>query len=52
VRLGDRVTAGQPLVRAFAKPDAAARIQSDLLAAITIGDDSIRPPSLIAERIT
>jgi pyrimidine-nucleoside phosphorylase len=52
VRLGNRVTAGQPLVRVFAKPDAAARIQPDLLAAITIGDRPIVPPPLIAERIS
>jgi thymidine phosphorylase len=52
VRLGDAVTAGQPLVRVFAKPNEAARITPDLLAAITIGDNPIAPPPLIAERIT
>jgi thymidine phosphorylase len=52
VRLGDTVAAGQPLVRVFAKTDAAARITPDLLAAITIGDNTIQPPPLIAERIS
>jgi pyrimidine-nucleoside phosphorylase len=52
VRLGDRVEAGQPLVRVFAKADAAKRFEADLLAAITIGDKAIEQPRLIAERIT
>jgi pyrimidine-nucleoside phosphorylase len=52
VRLGDRVDSGAPLVRVFAKPDAAAKIKQELVAAITIGDDSVEPPTLIAERIT
>jgi pyrimidine-nucleoside phosphorylase len=51
-RLGDHVESGQPLARIFAKPDAAARVQSDLLAAITIGDNPVTPPPLIAERIS
>ena len=51
VRLGDRVEAGQPLVRVFAKPDAAARVKHELVAAITIGDDAVEPPALIVERI-
>jgi pyrimidine-nucleoside phosphorylase len=52
VRLGDAVEAGQPLVRIFAKPDAAAALKADLLAAIVIGDKPIQPPPLIAERIS
>jgi pyrimidine-nucleoside phosphorylase len=52
VRLGDRIESGQPLARIFAKPDAAARVQPDLLSAITIGDNPVTPPPLIAERIS
>lgn len=52
VRLGDQVDQGQPLVRVFAKPDAAEAVRGDLLAAITIGDNPIDPPPLIVERIT
>lgn len=51
VRLGDVVDAGQPLVRVFAKPDGAAAVRSDLLAAITISDNRTDPPPLIVERI-
>ena len=51
VRLGDKVDAGQPLARVFAKPDAAAKVKPDLLAAISIGDNSVKPPPLIVERI-
>ena len=51
VRLGDRVDAGQPLLRFFARPDAAAKGRDDLLQAITIGDNSVAPPLLIVERI-
>jgi pyrimidine-nucleoside phosphorylase len=51
VRLGDAVEADQPLTRVFAKPDHAAKVRSDLLAAITIGDNPVEPPPLIAERI-
>jgi len=52
VRLGDAVERGQPLVRVFAKPQAADRVRADLLAAITIGDNRIEPPPLIVERIS
>src|SRR3954447_10726161 len=52
VRLGNHVESGQPLVRLYAKPDAANRVRSDLLAAITISDNRIDPPPLIVERIT
>jgi pyrimidine-nucleoside phosphorylase len=52
VRLGERVDAGQPLLRVFARPDAAAKIRGDLLQAITIGDNRVEPPPLIVERIT
>jgi pyrimidine-nucleoside phosphorylase len=52
VRLGDRVDAGQPLVRVFAKPAMAERVRTTVAAAIQIGDE---PPSigpLIVDRIT
>jgi thymidine phosphorylase len=51
VRLGDPVDADQPLVRVFAKPDAATKVRQELVAGITIGDDAVGPPTLIAERI-
>jgi thymidine phosphorylase len=52
VRLGDWVGSGQPLVRVFAKPQAAEGVKHELLAAIAIGDNRIEPPPLIAERIS
>jgi pyrimidine-nucleoside phosphorylase len=51
VRLGDIIEKGQPLVRVFAEPGAAADIKRDLLAAITIGDNRVQPPALVVERI-
>jgi pyrimidine-nucleoside phosphorylase len=51
VRLGDQVDAGQPLLRVFARTDAAAKIRDGLLQAITIGDNRVEPPPLIVERI-
>jgi pyrimidine-nucleoside phosphorylase len=52
VRIGDKIDNGQPLARVFAKPEAVAGIQRDLIAAISIGDDQGDSPSLIVERIT
>ena len=52
VRLGDAVDRGQPLVRVFAKPQAAERVRDDLLAAIEIGDNRTESPALIVERIS
>jgi pyrimidine-nucleoside phosphorylase len=52
VRLGDEVEPGQPLVRLFAKPEAAERVKSELLAAIAISNEPVMPPTLIAERIS
>jgi pyrimidine-nucleoside phosphorylase len=51
VRLGEAVDASQPLVRVFASADLAARVRSDLLAAITVGDNRIEPPPLIIDRV-
>jgi pyrimidine-nucleoside phosphorylase len=51
VRLGDAVEIDQPLVRVFAQPDAAAAVQADLPAAITIDDNHTEPPPLVVERI-
>jgi thymidine phosphorylase len=52
VRLGDKIDAGQPLVRVFARSDAAERVKHELIAAIAIADEPALPPTLIAERIT
>jgi pyrimidine-nucleoside phosphorylase len=51
VRLGDRIDQGQPIVRVFARSEAAQTVQDELLAAITIGDSPVEPPPLIVERI-
>jgi pyrimidine-nucleoside phosphorylase len=52
VRRGDAVEAGQPLVHVFAKPQAAAAVEADLLAAISIGDSPVDPQPIIVERIS
>jgi thymidine phosphorylase len=52
VRLGDEVERGQPLVRVFAKPQAATEVQREALSAITISENRVDPPPLIVERIT
>lgn len=52
VRLGDRVAAGQPLIKVFANPEVASRVEQELVAAFTIRDDAVDPPPLIAERLT
>jgi hypothetical protein len=39
------------LVRVFARPDAAERVKPELVAAITIEDEPVMPPTLIVERI-
>ncbi len=51
VRVGDRIEPKQPLARIFAELDAVVYVKRDLLAAITIGDDPIKGPPLIVERI-
>jgi pyrimidine-nucleoside phosphorylase len=52
VRLGDRVEAGQPLVRVFAKPETAHRVRPMLLAAIGLTDDAPTVGPLILDRIS
>jgi len=52
VRLGDRVEVGQPLVRVFATPQAAAAVEAELLGAIAIGDEREELPALIVDRVT
>jgi thymidine phosphorylase len=51
-RLGDKIEPGQPLLRLFAQPDAAARVRPLLLEAIHLAD--VPPPTnkLILDRIT
>ncbi len=51
VRIGDAVTAGQPLVRVFANPSQLDRVQSTLRDAIVIGPEPAPPQRLIVERI-
>jgi pyrimidine-nucleoside phosphorylase len=51
-RLGDQVDAGEPLVRVFARPEAAERVTHEIVAAITIGDEKPRLSNLIAESIS
>jgi thymidine phosphorylase len=51
VRLGEKVDAGQPLVRIFAAEDAVGHIKRDLLASIMVSDEPIEPPPLIVEKI-
>jgi pyrimidine-nucleoside phosphorylase len=52
IRLGDEIEVGQPLARVFAKSDAAARVQQEIINAITLSQEPSLPPTLIAERIT
>ena len=51
VRLGDEVEVGEPLLRIFAQPEAAAKVRPELLSAITITDNRVDPRPLIVERI-
>lgn len=51
VRIGDRVTTGQPLVRVFANPDQFEKVQSNIRNAIVIGPEPVPAPPLILERI-
>jgi pyrimidine-nucleoside phosphorylase len=51
LRIGDRVDAGQPLVRLFAKPDVAERVRPMLQAAIALADEKPQVNPLILDRI-
>ncbi len=51
VRIGDKVDRGQPLARLFAKPEAAAQVTRDFVAAVTIAEAPVAAPPLIVERI-
>jgi pyrimidine-nucleoside phosphorylase len=50
-RLGDRVDAGQPLARVFAKPLIAERVRHTLLEAIQLADEPPNVEPLILDRI-
>ena len=51
VRIGDRVSAGQPLMRLFAHESQRIKITETLRTAVTVGDMYVEPPVLIAETI-
>jgi pyrimidine-nucleoside phosphorylase len=51
LRLGDRVEAGQPLVRVFGPPERVERVEPQLVAAIAVADEPPPEQPLIAERI-
>jgi pyrimidine-nucleoside phosphorylase len=51
VRLGDRVDAGQPLLRVFAADETARHVRPMLLAAIGLSDDAPNVSPLILEQI-
>jgi pyrimidine-nucleoside phosphorylase len=51
VRLGDRITPGQPLVRVFAAPEQVDQVRGLVAAAITLAPEPLPPPALIAERV-
>jgi pyrimidine-nucleoside phosphorylase len=51
LRLGDAVRAGQPLLRLFAKPDAAERVRPLVEEAFVIDQEPPAPRPLIAERV-
>jgi pyrimidine-nucleoside phosphorylase len=51
VRIGDRVSAGQPLVRVFAPAEKIEQVRGLIGAAISYSDQPVPPLSLIAERV-
>ncbi len=51
VRLGDQVSTGQPLVKMFAGERGRDSAKRMIQQAITIGEEQVSPPPLIAERI-
>lgn len=50
-RLGDKIDAGQPLLRVFAQPDVAQRVRPMLLDALTLSDHEAAAGPLILDRI-
>jgi pyrimidine-nucleoside phosphorylase len=51
VRIGDRVTAGQPIVRLFGCGEKGEQVRGLIGAAITLSDQPVAPLPLIADRI-
>jgi pyrimidine-nucleoside phosphorylase len=51
VRIGDRVTAGQPIVRIFAPAEKADQVRGLVAAAISLSDQPVPPLPLIIERV-
>ncbi|MCZ6664982.1 MAG: thymidine phosphorylase [Gammaproteobacteria bacterium] len=51
VRIGDRISAGQPLMRLFAHESQRTEMTETLRTAVTVGDQPVEPPILIAETI-
>jgi len=51
VRIGDRVEAAQPVVRAFGSAEKIEHVRRTIASAFTMSERPVPPPSLIAERI-
>lgn len=51
VRIGDRVEAAQPVVRAFGSAEKIEHVRRTIASAFTMSDRPVSPPSLIADRI-
>jgi len=51
VKIGDRVAAGQPIVRVFAKRDRVEQVRGLIAAAVTISDQPVPPLPLVVERV-
>lgn len=51
VKIGDRVEAGQPLVRVFASEEKAEQVRGMIATAISLSDEPAPPPALIVERV-
>jgi pyrimidine-nucleoside phosphorylase len=51
VRIGDRIEAGQPVVRVFASAEGFSRVHRTIVAAFTKSHEPVTPPPLIIERL-
>jgi thymidine phosphorylase len=51
VRLGDRIASGQPVIGVFAPRDKYEQIRETIRRTITLSDQPVVPPPLIAERV-